>query len=79
MLLPVYQRLRTAVDHANHAYMHFSRQALVRIPCDLHLLKSTRSESRPRAFQADTRRLFAAIEAVIFQFLLMRAGRSERK
>lgn len=47
----------------------------MRIPCDLHLLKSTRSESRPRAFQADTRRLFAAIEAVIFQFLLMRAGR----
>lgn len=47
----------------------------MRIPCDLHLLKSTRSESRPRAFQAHTRRLFAAIEAVIFQFLLMRAGR----
>lgn len=82
MLLPVDRRLRAAVDHANHVpfffffFWHFRRRAFVHILRDLCLLKSTCSESRLRAFQADAHVLgvfFAFVEAVIFQCLLIRA------
>lgn len=69
MLLPVYQGLWAAVDHANHVRFYILlAEATVHIPSNIQLLKSTTWESCQRALaarQMDFFFFFAVIETVI--------------